>query len=169
MFPGMLDKLYFQIYYSECQISYGPSGVDFSGFQHIIKGLNRANERTIVGVCKWLMRHFQLDPQQHELKLRAVLSRATQRYFGELVLINAISIWRQYVNTSCEHGLLLVLLAEAYQKDPTEINFAEVVVGISQAVMDKAYPTNIRDEQDVGDVREMQPMGVVDEGSTSLT
>ena len=91
MFPGMTDKLIFKIYYGEGEIRYGPNGVDLSGFRHVMKGLSKANERTIVGVCKWLMRFFQLDPQQYELKLKAVLSRASHGYFGELVPIEATS------------------------------------------------------------------------------
>ena len=48
----MADKLIFQIYYGEGEIRYGPNGVDLSGFRHVMKGLSKANERTIVGVCK---------------------------------------------------------------------------------------------------------------------
>ena len=46
----MADKLIFQIYYGEGEIMYGPNSVDLSGFRHVVKGLSKANERTIVGV-----------------------------------------------------------------------------------------------------------------------
>ena len=87
----MADKLIFQIYYGEGEIRYGLNGVDLSGFCHVMKGLSKANERIIVGVCKWLMQFFQLDLQQHDLKLKTVLSCASQGYFGELVPIEATS------------------------------------------------------------------------------
>ena len=54
----MTDKLIFQIYYSEGEIRYGPNCVDLSGFRHVMKGLSKANEGTISGVCKWLMQFF---------------------------------------------------------------------------------------------------------------
>ena len=121
-----------------------------------------------MGEFKWLMRYFSLDPQQHDLKLRAVISRASQGYFGELVPIDAISTWRQYVDILCERGLPLILLAEAYQKDQTEINSAEAVMGPSEAVVDESDLVNIRARPDVGDISDIQLMGVADEGSTSL-
>ena len=52
-----------------------------------------------------------------------------------------------------------MLLAETYQKYPIEINSAEAVAGTSQIVVDESDPVNVEDKQDVGDIREMQPMG----------
>ena len=116
-----------------------------------------------MGVCKWLMRFFQLDPQQHKLKLKAVISRASHGYFGELVPIEATSTWRQYIDISCERGLSLVLLAEAYLKDQTEVNSAEAVAGLSEAVEDESDQVNVGTRAHVGDIPKMQPMGVADE------
>ena len=160
----MGDKLIFQIYYGEGEIMYGPNGVDLSGFRHVMKGLSKANERNIVGVCKWLMRFFQLDPQQYELKLKGVLSRASHGYFGELVPIEATSTWRQYEDICCERGMPLVLLVAAYLKDQNEVNSVEAVAGPSEAVEDESEAANVGSREEFGDVPDLQPMGVADEG-----
>lgn len=71
----MSDKLVFQIYYGEGEIREGPYGVDLSGFPSISLGISRPSERTIGGVQNWLMHVFELDPEQHTLSVKVVVSQ----------------------------------------------------------------------------------------------
>ena len=63
MSAGMSDKLYFQIFYGQGEICYGPNGVDLSGFKSVTKDIARASERTFRGVYNRLLRGFKLDPE----------------------------------------------------------------------------------------------------------
>ena len=59
-------------------------------------------------------------------------------------------------------------LAEAYQKNPIEINIGEAVARTDQSMMDEVDPTTVENEEDIRVVQEIQPRGVANEGSTSL-
>ena len=85
MYTGMADKLYFQIFYGQGEICYGLEGVDLSGFKSVTKGIARASERTFVGVYNWLLRFFNLDSEQYELTVMAVVSRASVGVYWELL------------------------------------------------------------------------------------
>jgi len=112
----MSEKLVFQICYGPGDIFEGSNGVDFSGFPLICKGISRPDERTIHGVRNWILRLFGLDPEQHTLHLRGLVSRRQDRFYGELIDLNATSVWRKYVEKARQRDWPLMLLAQAYPK-----------------------------------------------------
>uniref|UniRef100_A0A0A9A8C2 Uncharacterized protein n=1 Tax=Arundo donax TaxID=35708 RepID=A0A0A9A8C2_ARUDO len=60
------------------------------------------------------MRTFQVDVNEHELRIMVAVSRARKGYFWELIPINVTSTWKRYVEMGTERGWPLRLLAQAY-------------------------------------------------------
>ena len=167
MYTGMADKLYFQIFYGQGEICYGPEGVDLSGFKSVTKGIARASERTFGGVYNWLLRFFNLDSEQYELTVMAVVSRASVGVYWELLPLEGTTNWRRYVEIAMQRGLPLVLLVQAYCKERggTELQ------GQFEAMQDTIVQDDDRIEdpipqQDEGhnSTAPIEPTGEADEG-----
>ncbi|KAK8458035.1 hypothetical protein SEVIR_3G285801v4 [Setaria viridis] len=98
------------------EVRYGPHGVDLSEFQSFCKQLPRARERTWASICNWLFKAFNLDRDQVELSVRAVVSLRCDIIFWELMLLEGTQNWRTYVNGCTKRGLLLILFVEVFRK-----------------------------------------------------
>ena len=115
MLAGMSDDLYFQVFYGSGEVRYGPEGVDLTEFSSIIKKLPRAREMTWISISNWLFKAFGLNRDEHEISVMAVVSQR-EPVFWELLPLEEMQSWRNYVNISTSRGLPLALFVQAFEK-----------------------------------------------------
>src|SRR6185436_5513409 len=111
----MSDDLYFQVFYGSGEVRYGPEGVDLSEFSSITKKIPRARERTWISISNWLYKAFSLSRDEHEISVMAVVSRR-EPIFWQLLPLEVMQNWRNYVNISSSRDLPLVLFVQAFEK-----------------------------------------------------
>ena len=112
---GISDDLYFQVFYGSGEVRYDPEGVDLSEFSSITKKVPRARERSWISISNWLFKVFGLNQDEHEISVMAVVSRR-EPVFWELLPLQGMQNWRNYVNISSSRDLPLVLFVQAFEK-----------------------------------------------------
>ena len=115
MFAGMSDDLYFQVFYGSGEVRYDPEGVDLTEFSSITKKLPRARESTWISITNWLFKAFGFNRDEHEISVNAVVGRR-EPVFWELLPLEGMQNWRNYVNISTSQGLPLALFVQAFEK-----------------------------------------------------
>ena len=70
----MSSKMQFQVFFGNCNILYGPNGVDLSGFKCTSSPIDEPLERSFGSIYKWLQRGFCIDPETHVMTVHALVN-----------------------------------------------------------------------------------------------
>jgi hypothetical protein len=96
------------------QIRYGEYGVDLSKFNYVDHVIKRAASRTFWSVTQFF-RAFHVDAKQHDLSIMALIN-ISESLCWELIPLQGTEHWRNYIKTTCDIGLPVMLFIHVVHK-----------------------------------------------------
>ena len=62
------------MFFGNCNILYGPNGVDLSDFKCTSSAIDKPLEMSFGSIYKWLQRGFCVDPETHVMTVHALVN-----------------------------------------------------------------------------------------------
>ena len=85
----MSSKMQFQVFFGNCNILYGLSGVDLSAFKCTSSAIDKPLERSFGSIYKWLQRGFRVDPETHVMTVHALVNWEVEGDLWKLMMIHS--------------------------------------------------------------------------------
>ena len=96
--------------FGNCNILYGPNGVDLSAFKCPSSAIDKPLERSFGSIYKWLQRGFHVDPETHVMTVQSLVNWEVESDLWELMMIHGTDDWQKYMQAALERGWPLPIL-----------------------------------------------------------
>ena len=100
--------------------------VNLSNFRYVVRGIDKAGDRTFESICNWLLRGFKRDPGLNGVSMHVVVNRSAEGVFWELIPITSTIEWRSYIENAIQRQWPFVMLVHTYEKPVYGSNDEEV-------------------------------------------